>query len=1174
MKKFDLSLPRRIWGQLKLKYAPDSEFVDFDDFTDGTVNVVTDEKGAITKRKGKVVYNPTALASPVKDQFEAIFSDGVHHLLEVESGEIKFTSGDNIFNTIVNGAGFIAAANFEFATIRDRVYGCNGINGPQVYDRAVNYGGVVYTAPRMKSMGAQAPTTAPTVAIVAGAGVPTGGHKYKASFLYYGFEESNGGLESSLVTIVAGPNQQVDLTSIPIGGYGVTARNIYRDNDDGNFLRIGTINDNTTSTFSDNAPSATFPIPTDNGVPPTFQEITLWLSRSWISGLPGSPALLRFSSPGFPDIFPGNNFLTADEEDPIVAHVVFKGKLVILNRNSMGQILGNTFSTFRYQDIQGAVGCVDARSVQIRTIRGISVLIWLSDKGFYAYNGNSVDYISDSIEPLINLNIQQAQSTKGLNAQTTQQDFTNGVSSPGIDLTLSPGSIITAGPKNANTSIFSNPANPTNPQKFWNANADWEGGDDLISIVTKDTAIPNSIRGPIAAIFTLADGSNNNTIIQGSDITFTTRPDATGPQLGPLGAGFTTTVDTYTACGRALAIVNNGTITNLSATVTWVSSSVVATVALFADSNLSVILGESAEFSFGSPFPNTQTVGSGVSIPVTPGTYFVGLSIKSGAAMGGSGGSGINMDATFGSIRYKRFSDGALIDEGFRRMHVTAEFLQDAIPQSGEWQSAVYDSKLFENANDILTDIAHTGSYPAGTTENTILEQSDSPSMAGAVSQNIASLSGNQNFNFVDTKRYWRVRIQLTTNDDRTNPTVQVPTLKFLTSPDWRSEPLDLSTDVTEYTSAAVTSVVPAGTSVLLEAASSADNISYTAFGSLGAIAVQRYIKFKITLTTNGDNTSSAEVSQIDFRYKLTSNLQSSSIDTGIPPAGWNIFQISFIDNSVSSSVTVEMRSAASLGALPAAAYFSVTNGQIPTLVPLNQFVQWRVTLNSETNLIPRVDDVTVNWFLVAAESIRVASLFFDRRYYLAAAEFGETTNNLLVQLDSSGKWRRLEGLRVNTMGLLFNEPMFGDAVVAKFFRFLVGTDDDGGSINLEVRTRAFNGKGTDERGNPVDDSDKLKILKEVIMTGKNTGASYVVDFSLDQGTTFTAMKASDGATTFVTSTNGQLFVERFRADNSFGNLVTGTSVLVRVTNDDTKEVEIRKLRLRGFTRQGKIARA
>src|SRR6185295_4200479 len=369
--------------------------------------------GTISKRRGGIIYNPTPLAAPLKDQYEAIFSDGVRHLLGVQSGEIKYTSGDRIWNSVVNGTGFTPGANFEFELADDRVYGDNGINAPIVYDRTTLYGGVVYTAPRVRPMGAQAPLTAPTAsAPIAGGNVPNGAHTYKVTFIYYDTSESNGSPSSGVQT-AATPNNTIPLTAIPIGGYGVTARRIYRDNNDGNYVLVGTLTNNTATIFSDTALAGTTPLPLDQGLPPTFGQIVLFLDRLFVAQVPGTPAVVYFSEPGMYDIFPGLNFVICNQKDPIVAVIVYQDRIIVFNRQSMGQILGRTSDQFAYSHIPGSVGCIDNRTIQVRTVDGVPVLVWLSDRGFYSYNGSSITYLSQDIEDQVNLNIQQASQPEG-----------------------------------------------------------------------------------------------------------------------------------------------------------------------------------------------------------------------------------------------------------------------------------------------------------------------------------------------------------------------------------------------------------------------------------------------------------------------------------------------------------------------------------------------------------------------------------------------------------------------------------------------------------------------------------------------------------------------------------------------------------------------------------------
>ena len=282
MKKLQIKVTPDSWGDLNTKYPPESGFVATNEFTEGSFNIDTSRRGVLTKRPGSVTYS--TLPNPPKDQYEAIFSDGTRHLLTVDNGNLRYTPGDGVHTLVMSG--LAASANCEFTTTQDKVYFGNGAQ-KKVYNRVTSYGGVTYTFPTgtIKSMGCQTPPTPPTAGTpTAGGNVPDGIHTYKVTFLYYGSEESNGSGASGTATCGSG-NNTVAITTIPVGGYGVTARKIYRDNDDGLYYLVGIIQNNTATTFSDTINSVGTPIPTDNGFPPDFTLITLYLDKLFLAGV-------------------------------------------------------------------------------------------------------------------------------------------------------------------------------------------------------------------------------------------------------------------------------------------------------------------------------------------------------------------------------------------------------------------------------------------------------------------------------------------------------------------------------------------------------------------------------------------------------------------------------------------------------------------------------------------------------------------------------------------------------------------------------------------------------------------------------------------------------------------------------------------------------------------------
>ena len=1137
MKKVNIELPSKQWGTIKTKYPNNSDMVEYDELTNESKNFDTTIQGVITKRSGGINYNASTFASPPKDQFEAIFNDGVHHLLEVDGGNLRYSSGGGTFATVTSG--YSSLGNMEFAINQDRVYFDNGIDAPQVYDRTTSYGGVSYTAPQTKIMGAQAPITAPTGVVVAGGSIPTGGHTYKITFLYYGLEESNGGPATATITTTAG-NQTINLSSLPIGGYGVTARKIYRDANDGVYLLVGTVSDNTTTTFSDTASTGTAPIPTDHNVPSSFKYIVSFLDRNWIAGIPGDPFAVYFSEAGLPNIFPARNRLPCNPSDPITGLYIYNDKPWVMNRNSLGSILGTTSDTFRYSALPSSVGCVDNRSIQTRTTTGIPTMIWLSSKGVYGTNGSSVEYLSDPIEDLVNLNIQQASQVKGQNAQTTQSQFLGGVASPGIDLTSTPGSITTP-----------------NPIRLWDTETEWDGGSSLSNVTTHDGT--NTIECATNYNPAYNTGTHSNTQQSGSNVVLGTASDFTGESgtgrlrvYGPSGGIYSSP-----GCGIAYSIIPSRTGT-------------INTISLFAfrpggsDGTATFHVWSDLANSPGTSLYATSVVvpygtGSGGYISVSPGIsltqgqrYWIGYSNFSGTTA--------STNTVFSGGKIANFTGSTwVLDQpqgSVSSVDHTDSYAFTATPtaNSGVWTSQTYDSY---SDSAVAANIAHTGSFPSSTSSITTIDASnDSTLSTGVITQTFNNLNGTSAISLFG-KRYWRIKVQLITTDNRVTPTIGQPNLTFVNTATWISEAIDHTTDITALNSLSMISTVPAGTSATVSIATSADNTTYTTYGPIGSAVVQRYSKVKIVITSTSDNVTSANVQNVVLNWTLSANLQSLHIDTGNTPAGWDIFQAQYAMNG--GNVQFYLRSASSDGGLVAASYVAVTNGQFPTNAVL-RFAQWKVVITSTANNVPSVDSVTVNWFIAIVASIRVASLFYNRAYYLAAAEYNQSSNNLIIVWDGEGNWRKYRSINANTLGYFFNEPYYGSSLEGRFVKFLQSNTDNGTPIEMILDTKSIE----------FEDSDHTKILRKLYLRGHNTGAAYTVSFSLDGGDTFYPMiDEATGLTLFTSSSSGTHFYRRFIPDFTLGSHTAGKQILFRIHENTIAPVSLEGFKAEVWIRSG-----
>lgn len=1155
MKKVSVKMPQTGWQTIKTKYPSDDPInVKLDDLTGASKNFDSTVRGSLTKRLGGQNYEQSDDADgPNKDQFEAIFTDGVHHLLKVVAGKLKFSSGDGNFTTVTTG--YSTLGNFEFALFQDRVYFGNGIDSPQVYDRTTTYGGVTYTAPKTKVMGAQAPATAPTFAAdTAGGNVPAGAHTYKITFLYYDFEESNGGPASAVHT-VANPNNTVNLTSLPVGGYGVTARKIYRDNNDGAWLLVGTVADNTTTTFADTAAVGTAAIPLTNNVPPSFKYIVTNLDRTWIAGIPGDPSVLKFSEAGLPDIFPSANEILCNPEDPITALVIYDKKVWVFNRNSIGRILGNTRDTFQYVPLPGSVGCVDNRSIKVRTVQGVPTLIWLSDKGIWGTNGSSIEYLSDAIEDLVNLNIQQASQVKGQNAQTSQTQFQAGTASPGIDLLSSPGFITTGATK-----------------RIWDDETDWEGGSSLVNVCTNDGT--NTLKVPVKFTPVVTGGTlTGNAQFSGSNVTLPTTADFTGESSAFANdSGALQTVSPSPVQGKegAIPIIppRSGTLTSVQITVgvantsTWafsvwddlggVPNNVLFTQNLSSPPNFTLV---------------TYNFSPGVSM--TGGQkYYFGIRRTGGsgsmiAPLGASSHSGGHVLARHNTNN--TWSNATILHQSspfntvdFPRWWSSYVFTSAAISSFGSWTSTAYDT--FSDSISSGLSITNTASYPTSTSATIDLQGTNS--LAGTpVWTTTGTLTNPTGSNSIAGSgfRYWRLVANLSTTDNRRAPTLGSFVLRFNTSGTWTSEAIDHTTDITTLDLLNTVSTIPIGTSVSVSIATSANNITYSAFTSIGSATPQRYSKVRIQLSSDVTNTVTPTVTSAELNWSLLSNLISSGIDTGSTPAGWDIFQAQFTLNG--GTVQFYIRSATTLGGLTAETFVAVANGEFPT-IPERQFVQWKVEIGASANEIPLVDSVTVNWFISQVSSIRVASMFHNRTYYLAAAEFNQTTNNLLIVLDGEGKWRIYRGVFINTLGLFFNDPYYGSSIVGRIIRFLIGITDQGTPIEMVVESKSID----------FDDMEHTKIGRKLYLKVKNTGAVYQVYMSFDDGATFVQMTDVDtGLNYYASSTDGKRTRRRFQVSFALGQPTAGKTIKWKIVESTAAEAEIDEVKIEAWIRQGEL---
>ena len=761
MQKATFNIPGQdgAWGSYISKYPPDSYKVTANAFTAGTVNVITDKTGQADKRQGGVLWNSTSqLSGPPLDQYEAVFQSGVRHFIVNDSGTIKASTGNGIFNTIT--AGFTNPANFEFVTYQNRVYGDNGVDSPITYDIGTSYGGVSYsfTTAKTKYMGCQVPSSHLTVGTpTSGGAVPAGSHRYVVTYLYYNEEESNGGSASSVVSITS--NQTVPLTAIPIGGYGVTGRNIYRDNNDGNYLLLTTIADNTTTTFTDTLliGSTPTPLPIFNDTPPLFSKCALFLDRIFIAGVAGSPNLLFWSNAGAPDLWNPNNWIQCQSDDVITAIVVCNGNLYIWGQHSFGVLQGNADNLFYYSNISTNVGCVDNRSVQIRSIVSVPTILWLSalpNKGIYYSNGSIAQYLSDFIEDLT-FNLAQINYVTKQITQSSETDFLGGTYTPGIDLTDAPGLIETI-----------------NPTQLYSTNSDWTSGTPNNLIINGDVISVPTQFAPTVGSGALSGGA----IVSGSNITLNVINDFTGagtlaypPNSDPI-VSVQFLNGNNLSCAVPFTVPHAGTLTSVSEIVYSGDFSpygyALGNVATGYITIWNDTLGTPGSVIYAGPSHNAGGVGAddvnwtdgSLSVSLPAGQFWIGVTETGTAYWHKSNGSitvGIGLAGTTGSGVHAAYNTPGWVITSYTAVPaVQYSFVQAAISASGSWQSPIYNS----NCQNVGTGqkLVLVGSYPTDTSSSVVVQGSVAFPYTWVTTDTLSNPNGNISLTG-GNYQYWQI---------------------------------------------------------------------------------------------------------------------------------------------------------------------------------------------------------------------------------------------------------------------------------------------------------------------------------------------------------------------------------------------------------------------------------
>lgn len=239
-------------------------------------------------------------------------------------------TGTSTFSTIASAQSvFTAGVRVAGAEYQQHLFVGNGFIIPYKYN------GTDWTR-----HGVYPPTTTMTVATGA-AGTPSGDYQYKLTFRNSQAVESDVGPVTATHTAAS---TRIEVSAIPVGAqsFGVATRRLYRKSAAGaNFQLVTTLNDNTTTTYSDNIADSALGAnaPTDKGVPPLYGVIVFHRDRLFTND-PANPNFTVYSDLTEPYTFGAANFVRfGDNTDNIVRALAVDGENLVVFGDKTAEII-------------------------------------------------------------------------------------------------------------------------------------------------------------------------------------------------------------------------------------------------------------------------------------------------------------------------------------------------------------------------------------------------------------------------------------------------------------------------------------------------------------------------------------------------------------------------------------------------------------------------------------------------------------------------------------------------------------------------------------------------------------------------------------------------------------------------------------------------------------------
>jgi|GEM_PF-4303335 len=325
------------------------------------MNFKYDKRGSLTMRGGFTKLNNIEYGSSQCYSVGGYYKTGATREEIVVSGTTigkRLEGGVTIADI---GTGYTAGTYWDIHQFMDHLFmGDGGTNTFQVYD-----GSDIW------DIGYIIPASGVTATEGAAGVLENKEYQYHVTY-YYADGESNSNATPTAITPAA--NKKIELTNIPTGNSRVTQRKLYRTEGDGTtFKLLTTIEDNTTTSYSDNTPDSGLgaDIDTDNTYS-NLQNCKFNInhkSRMWYAGDPNNPSTLYYSKALHPESNPSTYTwaIGSQDGDVITGLAVNLGALIIFKKYSTWVITGDlptgASADMVLEQVNPSIGCVGFKTI-------------------------------------------------------------------------------------------------------------------------------------------------------------------------------------------------------------------------------------------------------------------------------------------------------------------------------------------------------------------------------------------------------------------------------------------------------------------------------------------------------------------------------------------------------------------------------------------------------------------------------------------------------------------------------------------------------------------------------------------------------------------------------------------------------------------------------------------